>query len=198
MSNGVSCAISAYRNAKSAKKQKNIFKTGVAIGQTCRTIDAAMQLSFIANTVGTKATTVSGGIANTCDKILYPLRISSCIAQTIKSEDKVKTGFSSILGILTMYLSEKTVGTQLKKVYQKINKLPNTKSNIMLKTIWCVMQGTIYASSGTFGHDIGCKITEKIINDHRQRKNEKILDKAIQNYIKLYEQTKYYVFSDID
>lgn len=198
MSNGVSCAISAYRNAKSAKKHKNIFKAGVAIGQTCRTIDAAMQLSFISNTIGEKATTISGGIANTCDKILYPLRISSCIAQTIKSEDKVKTGFSSIIGILTMYLSEKIIGTQLKKFYQKINKLPNTKLNISLKTIRCIMQGTIYSASGILGHDIGCKITEKIITNHRQRKNEKILDKAIQNYIKLYEKTKYDIFFDID
>ncbi len=182
MPNGISCAVFAFRNAKAGKENKDIFRTGVAGIQTCRTVDAALtstaQLPFASTSIGTKITTAFGKVANFGKKLLYPLIFASSAWNTIKSKDKTKTGLSCLGGISTMYTFEKCVESPLKKVNAKISQLNNTKPNIALKILWYITQGAIYSATSIIGYDIGYKGAGEIIDMTREKAKTKNQTKA--------------------
>ena len=122
MPNGISCAYFAARNHIYGKKEDNPFKKGIAGIQTARTVDAVAKTGAIAGPFGAPITNFVNGIAKVGKKIVYPLIIGSGIYNTVKSDDKVKTGASNAFGISTMYGFEVVAEKCLNKITSLLSK----------------------------------------------------------------------------
>ena len=109
MPNGISCAYFAALNHENGLKQDNIFREGVALAQTTRTIDAVTASQTVAsapllNEILGPVKPVFSRLAAISRKIIYPLFIMSTALTTMKSKDKVKTGISQSSGLICMSL----------------------------------------------------------------------------------------------
>lgn len=167
MPNGISCAFFAAKNFKIAKENHDIFRAGITGAQTIRTVDHASKASTIINNTSKFSKTLSN-IASWCKKLVYPLIIASGIHKTIKSNDKVKTGFSQAAGIGTMYCFEEITENLLKKI--PINNIKI--NNKFLKPVPYILKGLIYAGASILGYNIGSKISEKAVDKVRESKQK--------------------------
>ena len=105
MPNGISCAFFAARNHIYGHNEHNVFKEGIAGCQTIRTADAVADAvahtGTVAKSVAKPVSGFLGKAAKYARKIVYPLIIASGIYNTVKSDDKVKTGAMQVGGIGT-------------------------------------------------------------------------------------------------
>ena len=168
MPNGVSCAYFAVRNHIYGKNEQNMFKKGIAGVQTVRTADAVANSSVAATHVATPVKGFLGKAAALCRKIVYPLIIGSGIYNTVKSDDKVRTGISQASGIGTMYAFEQIAEKCLKNIDKKI-----PTSNKVARYTWYVAKGLTFAAASLLGYNVGSSGGEKIVDNHRNKKQAK-------------------------
>ncbi len=206
MPNGISCAYFAARNFIYGTKENNLFKEGIAAAQTIRTADAACNASRIVEDAANAANAVNASAAAAANvspiakflskgaaiarKILYPLIIASGVYNTVKSDDKVRTGVSQAAGIATMCAFENTLAYVQKKAIPKLvekygSKVPKNIAKIASKGLnflntnkygkiaKYILQGILFATVSMGGYNTGSKIAEKIVDKHRSSKNKK-------------------------
>ena len=150
MPNGISCAYFALKNYKVAKEDENVFRGGIAGIQTVRTLDAATSAvsalpAATVMSIGGKAAKASApvgasfgstlppvcqkagkflsGMAKVGRKLVYPLIVLSGVFNTMRSDDKVKTGVAQATGIGLMYTAE----TVAEKLLVPLSKTIETK-----------------------------------------------------------------------
>ena len=215
MPNGISCAYFAARNYIYGTKENNLFKEGIAAAQTIRTADAACNASRIVEDAANAVNASAAATANVspfakflskgaaiAKKILYPLIIASGIYNTVKSDDKLRTGVSQAAGIGTMCAFENTLAYVQKKAIPNLvkkygSKVPKNVANIASKglnylnnskygsKIKYILQGVLFATVSMGGYNIGSKVAEKIIDKHRSSKNKKdvaLLEKKLSEH----------------
>ncbi len=200
MANGVSCAYFAVRNYFYGKKEHNLFKDGIGVAQTVRTAGAAGEI--VQKSVKIQKKLADMGYANKnilntadfltkkaefCKNMLYPLIIASGVYNTIKSDDKVKTGISQGSGILSMRYFEKAfekfikdgIPKLVKKIkprlseatINKINGITNKLfSNKYGKILKYVLQGALFATVSMTGYNVGSGVASKIVDKVRGNK----------------------------
>ena len=120
MPNGVSCAYFAARNHIYGKSEKNVFKEGIAGIQSVRTVDAVTSSATASKFVSEPIKGFFSNLAAIGRKIVYPLIIASGVYNTVKAEDKVKTGVMQGAGISTMYAFETLCEKGLKQLNKKV------------------------------------------------------------------------------
>lgn len=174
MPNGISCACFAIRNHRTAQTTNNAFREGIAAIQTVRTVDAASKINAIQNSALKPALPILSKITAVLRKCLYPLIIGSGVYTTMKSDDKVRTGFSQATGIGAMYCSEKVAEKALKVVDKKVADLKGSKYHKAIKTGWYVLKGLTYLSASLGGFKLGSKVAGKSVDTVRNLKGEKV------------------------
>ncbi|MBQ4123960.1 hypothetical protein IJD44_09640 [bacterium] len=202
MPNGISCLFFAGRNFIYGAKEENLFKSGVGVIQTVRSAD------FFANTNIPKTTAcpnnaatssvsgvralatkknpvlaVLGETAKKLKKVLYPLFIASGIYNTIKSDDKIKTGTSQASGIASMYAFEKGAEKILPIIEKSILSHPFVKRNKIAQGAVYVARGMTYAAISLAGYSTGSKIAEKGVDTIRLVKENRTEKKEIKKQI---------------
>lgn len=183
MPNGVSCAYFAARNHVYGKKEDNPFKKGIAGIQSVRTVDAVVQAPKIVKHVSKPLKNTIEGLANLGKKIVYPIIIGSGIYNTVKSDDKVKTGASQALGISTMYIFETYAEKGLKKIANYLSSFDKFSNNNISKGLWYLVKGVGFICASMAGYDIGSKISDTCVDKIRgtkknstQKPNLRIVD----------------------
>lgn len=183
MPNGVSCAYFAARNHVYGKKEDNPFKKGIAGIQSVRTVDAVVQAPKIVKHVSKPLKNTIEGLANLGKKIVYPIIICSGIYNTVKSDDKVKTGASQALGISTMYIFETYAEKGLKKIANYLSSFDKFSNNNISKGLWYLVKGAAFICASMAGFDIGSKISDTCVDkirgtkkDSHQKPNLRIID----------------------
>ena len=170
MPNGISCAYFAARNHIYGKKEDNPFKEGIAGVQTARTIDAVAKCHAIKGPIGAPITNFFNGAASIGKKIVYPLIIGSGIYNTVKSDDKVRTGASQALGISTMYAFEKICETGLNKLSSFLSNNSKFSNNKYLKGLWYFAKGMTFVAASLGGYNVGSKAAESFVDEFRAKK----------------------------
>lgn len=170
MPNGVSCAYFAVRNHVYGKNENNIFKKGIAGAQSVRTADTVAHSSMLASHVASPVKSFFSSAAALARKIVYPLIIASGIFNTIKSDDKVRTGVSQASGIGTMYAFEQASEQILKNLDKKILSSNAVKNCKPLKYVWYVAKGMSFVCASLAGYSIGSDGGEAIVDRHRSKK----------------------------
>ena len=106
-------------------------------------------------------------------KIVYPLIVCSGIYNTVKSDDKVKTGAQQACGIGVMYGFEQLAEASLKKLNAKLLDINYVKANKPAQIAIYVLKGAAFASASIMGFGIGNKTAGRIIDKSRAKKAEK-------------------------
>lgn len=171
MPNGISCAFFAGRNLIYGTKEKNVFKEGIAGAQTTRTIDSAVQAGVV-NVPGAGGISKAAAIAR---KIVYPLVVLSGIYNTVKADDKIKTGANQASGITTMILSEQIAEKGLKSLEQKVKNTNFVKQHKAAGIGFYIAKGVCYVAASMTGFNIGSKTSDKIVDKIRDTKADKDL-----------------------
>lgn len=167
MPNGISCAYFAGKNLIYGQKEKNVFKEGIAGIQTTRAIDSAAQAGILKIPHANTLTKITG----TIKKCLYPLIILSGAYNTIKSEDKVKTGCQQASGIASMYAFEKVAEKGLNFIDKNLRSTNTVKNNKKLSASLYILKGISFVCASLAGYDLGSKIAGKSV-DKIRNKNE--------------------------
>lgn len=179
MPNGISCAYFAARNHIYGQKEDNPFKEGIAGIQAARTIDAVAKTGFVTDKVSSNVVHLVNGTAGFGKKIVYPLIIGSGVYNTVKAEDKVKTGSSQVGGISVMYLFEK----YSEKLLDKANKLflqsSKLSNNKLAGALWYIAQGMTFVGASLAGYSVGSKSAEKCVDTFRGTKSNSKVPKAV-------------------
>ncbi len=166
MPNGVSCAYFAARNYVYGKKEQNVFKEGIAGAQTARTINAVTKTGIIKNSFGLPAFFEKA--ASIAQKIVYPLIIASGVYNTVKSDDKIKTGSEQAAGIATMYAFEKAAEKGLNKIDKCISNSNVFNKNKFTKIGWYILKGAAFAGASLLGYSTGSKGAGAAVEKIRQ------------------------------
>ena len=198
MPNGVSCAYFAALNHENGLKHDNIFREGVAVAQTARTIDAITASQTVAcspmlNGVLNPIKPIFGKLAAISRKIIYPLFIMSTALTTLKSNDKVKTGISQTSGLVCMSLFEKLETKLFPKLEKLVSKKVNLSSNKILRYGWYILKGLCFITASMSGYTIGNKVTGKIVD-----KTRNIIKKSNNNSNEKTNMTAKELFSEMD
>lgn len=167
MPNGVSCAYFAARNHVYGQKEDNPFKKGIAGIQSVRTVDAVVQAPKVVDVVAEPVCKTVKKLANFGKRIVYPLIIGSGVYNTVKSEDKVKTGASQTLGISTMYLFETFAEKGLNKIANYLSSFDEFSNNNVSKGLWYVAKGAAFICASMAGFDVGSKISDTCVDKIR-------------------------------
>ncbi len=173
MPNGISCAYFAARNHIYGKSEGNMFKEGIAGIQTVRSVDAVTASSTMAKHVSSPVKGFFSKSASFLKKLVYPLIIASGVYNTVKSDDKVRTGASQATGIGTMYAFEQVSEKALKSVHKKLMTKPKFAGNKLAKMGWYVLQGSAFVLASLTGYTVGSKSAEKAVDIVREKKSEK-------------------------
>lgn len=209
MPNGISCLFFAGKNLIYGKKENNLFKEGIGVIQTVRGADfiasagSAQKATSTVSSISTAsvASAVSGGkvpaipikssknpifallgeSAKVLKKILYPLFIVSGAYNTIKSDDKVKTGTCQASGIGLMYAFEQFAEKSLVKFDKLLNNKNISVKSKPAKLALYAIKGMVYAGASMFGYTTGNKIAEKSVDSIRHIKQNKKIEKEIFN-----------------
>ena len=198
MPNGISCAYFALKNYKVAKEDENVFRGGIAGIQTVRTLDAVTSAvsalpAATVMSIGGKAARASApvgasfgstlppvchkagkflsGLAQVGRKLVYPLIALSGVFNTLRSEDKVKTGTSQAAGIGLMYAAETVAEKLLIPMTSKVDSFASNKP--WLKALWAVARGAIYVTASLGGYELGNRIASSSVDKFRNKKLEK-------------------------
>lgn len=174
MPNAVSCAYFAARNHVYGKSEHNVFKKGIAGAQSVRTVDTVAHSSLAVNHVAQPVKTFFSSAAKLAKKIVYPLIIASGVYNTVKSDDKVRTGVSQAAGIGTMYTFEQVSERLLKNLDKKILSSNAAKNSRPLRYAWYVAKGMTFAAASLAGYSIGSSGGEAVVDKHRSQKAQKI------------------------
>lgn len=206
MPNGISCAYFAGKNLIYGQKENNVFKEGIAGIQTTRTIDSAAQAGVLKVPFSGTLNKVTLAIK----KLLYPLIILSGAYNTIKSDDKVKTGIQQAGGISSMYVFEKFAEKGLNKIEKKFCSTNTIKNNKKLSVGLYILKGLAFISASLTGYNLGNKFATKAVDTIRNSKqeqnpasttkNEDISSLSDENSLKINNdenQTKEKTFEDI-
>lgn len=169
MPNGISCAYFAGRNLIYGKKEENIFKQGIGAIQTTRTVNSAAQSGLLK----IKNAPILSQITKVIKKLLYPLIIGSGIYNTVKSDDKVRTGASQGLGIGTMYTFEQIYERLTFNIEKNLLKNPAIRNNKLLRSGVYILKGLGFVGASLGGYEIGSKTAEKTVDTFRARKKAK-------------------------
>lgn len=202
MPNGVSCAYFALKNYKVAKEDENVFRGGIAGIQTVRTLDAATSAvsalpAATVMSIGGKAPKASvpagasfgstlppichkggkflSGLAKVGRKLVYPLILLSGVFNTLRSDDKVKTGASQAAGIGLMYAAETVAEKILVPVTSKVNSISSGKP--WVKALWAVARGVVYVGASLGGYELGNRIAGSSVDKIRSKKLQKTKEK---------------------
>lgn len=182
MPNGVSCLFFAGKNLIYGKKEDNLFKEGIGVIQTVRGADflasadiggKAASASAAANSAKNPLRLFIGDAAKVLKKILYPFFILSGIYNTVKSDDKVKTGTGQAAGIGLMYTLEQIAEKNLVKAEKQIFSNPASLGNTKRKAAWYILRGAVYAAASMLGYTAGTKTAEFSIDKIRNIKETK-------------------------
>lgn len=183
MPNGVSCAYFAARNHVYGQKEDNPFKKGIAGIQSVRTVDAIVQAPKVVDFVSKPVNSTIQGLANFGKRIVYPLIIGSGIYNTVKSDDKIKTGASQALGISTMYIFETLAEKGLKKIAKYLSSFEKYSKSNVSKGLWYLAKGATFITASLAGFDVGSKISDTCVDKIRgtkknstQKCNLKVID----------------------
>lgn len=200
MPNGVSCAYFAARNHIYGKSEKNVFKEGIAGIQTVRSVDAVTASNAMASHVSKPVKGFFSKAASCLKKLVYPLIIASGAYNTIKSDDKVRTGASQAAGIGTMYAFE-TIGEKaLNSVQKKLMSKQSFSSNKWAKAAFYVAKGLTFVLASLGGYTIGSKGGESLVDSAREKKAKKLQngDSFKKSVEKATEEAPVSVFADIE
>lgn len=200
MPNGVSCAYFAARNHIYGKSEKNVFKEGIAGIQTVRSVDAVTASNAMASHVSKPVKGFFSKAASCLKKLVYPLIIASGAYNTIKSDDKVRTGASQAAGIGTMYAFE-TIGEKaLNSVQKKLMSKQSFSSNKWAKAAFYVAKGLTFVLASLGGYTIGSKGGESLVDSAREKKAKKLqnADSFKKSVEKATEEAPVSVFADIE
>lgn len=172
MPNGVSCAYFAARNHIYGHNEHNVFKEGIAGCQTVRTIDSLASTKTVQNAVPIAKNTAGfwGKAAKFARRIVYPLIIASGIYNTIKAEDKVKTGAMQAGGIGTMFAFETVAEKALKNVAKKLLDTPVCQQHKAARIGVYVAKGLAFVAASLTGYTVGSNGAENIVNKIRANK----------------------------
>ena len=190
MPNGVSCAYFALKNFKIGTTEHNVFRDGIGCCQTVRTADAISKsgvLSAVANLNKTSETAAAAASSGTTSagasllgkaakfarKIVYPLIIGSGIYNTLRSDDKVRTGAMQTGGICTMYAFEQVAERALKTINSKLATIPAVQNNKAAKFALYVLKGASFAAASILGFEVGCNGAKNFVDNIRQKKTQK-------------------------
>lgn len=176
MPNGVSCAYFAARNHVYGKAENNVFKKGIAGIQTVRSVDAVTGSATMANHVSQPIKGFFSKAASCLKKLVYPLIIASGVYNTVKSDDKVKTGVSQAAGIGTMYAFEEITARALNSISKKLSVNPKFSGNKLAKAGWYILKGTAFILASLGGYSVGSAGGEAIVDKHRNKKSAKNAD----------------------
>ena len=176
MPNGVSCAYFAARNHIYGKNEGNMFKEGIAGIQTVRSVDAVTSSAAMANHVSQPVKGFFSKAAACLKKFVYPLIITSGIYNTVKSDDKVKTGVSQAAGIGTMYAFEEITERTLKAIQKKLMSNPKISGNKWARAAWYVAKGSAFIAASIGGYTLGSNGGEAIVDKKRKEKEAKNID----------------------
>lgn len=189
MPNGVSCLFFAGKNLIYGKKENNVFKTGIGAIQTVRGADflTATQIPNAALPAQAGTRTLPGFLrsaANTLKKFLYPLIIASGIYNTVKADDKVKTGASQAGGIGLMFCFEELTDKALAGIEKTV--LPRLKmaQSKPAKVCWYLLSGLAFAGASMLGYTVGNKIANKAVNGFRNITNSPYKQIELHNKLK--------------
>lgn len=180
MPNAVSCAYFAARNHIYGKSEKNVFKEGIAGAQSVRTFDTVANSAVAAGHVAAPVKSFLQKAAAFARKIVYPLIICSGVYNTVKSDDKVKTGVSQAAGITTMYAFEQIAENSLKNLNKKILSYDKVKTCKPLKYAWYVLKGMAFVAASLGGYSIGSTGGEAFVD--KARSNKKIKAENTQKF----------------
>lgn len=200
MPNGVSCAYFAARNHIYGKSEKNVFKEGIAGIQTVRSVDAVTASNAMASHVSKPVKGFFSKAASCLKKLVYPLIIGSGVFNTLKSDDKVRTGASQAAGIGTMYAFE-TIGEKaLNSVQKKLMSKQSFSSNKWAKAAFYVAKGLTFVLASLGGYTIGSKGGESLVDSAREKKAKKLQngDSFKKSVEKATEEAPVSVFADIE
>jgi len=114
------------------------------------------------------STALSKGAA-VARKLCYPLIICSGVYNTVKSEDKVKTGFSQAAGIGAMYSCEKVAEKLLRNVDNFLLKRGTISGSPKKKFAWYVAKGLAFVTASLLGYTAGSKVTGSVVDKVRQK-----------------------------
>ena len=167
MPNGISCAYFAVRNHLYGQKESNIFKEGIAAAQTTRTVDAVAQAGAAKGAVSGPAAKFFGKAAKIARKIVYPLIIGSGIYNTVKADDKVRTGASQGAGIAAMYLFEQTAEKGLNSLNKAVLNTNLAKNNKYARAGVYILKGLGFVAASLTGYNAGSKAGEIVIDKFR-------------------------------
>ncbi|MBQ9246304.1 hypothetical protein IJ182_08570 [bacterium] len=174
MPNGISCAFFAARNHIYGHNEHNVFKEGIAGCQTIRTADAVADAvahtGTVAKSVAKPVSGFLGKAAKYARKIVYPLIIASGIYNTVKSDDKVKTGAMQVGGIGTMYAVEQIAEKGLKIANDKLKATSFVQGNKYAKYGLYIAKGMAFVAASILGYNTGSSTAEKIVNNIRAKK----------------------------
>lgn len=170
MPNAVSCAYFAARNHVYGKSEHNVFKEGIAGAQSVRTVDTVAHSSLAVNHVAQPVKTFFSSAAKLAKKILYPLIVCSGVYNTVKSDDKVRTGVSQATGIGTMYAFEQVAERILKKLDKEFLSSNLVKNSKPLRYAWYVAKGMTFATASLTGYSIGSSGGEAVVDKQRIKK----------------------------
>ncbi len=163
MPNGVSCGYFAARNFVYGEKEDNIFKKGIGVIQTVRTIDAiAQKVPASTPLLGAKKTFLEH-TAGALKECVYPLIIASGIRNTLKSDDKVKTGVSQASAISVMWGVEKLAEKKLESLEKNF-----TGKSKLTRAVWYVARGVMFIASSMLGYSAGNKAGELAVTQIRK------------------------------
>lgn len=185
MPNGVSCLFFAGKNLIYGQKEKNTFKEGIGVIQTVRgadflaTANASQSHVSAATAAASSSTTIAknpvtvvlGKSAQFLKRILYPLFIASGVYNTVKSDDKVKTGACQASGIGMMFAGEQLAEKGLIKLEKMIKSKPIATKSLPIKIAWYITRGLAFAGASMLGYSAGNKIAEKSVDSIRSIKN---------------------------
>lgn len=178
MPNGISCAYFAARNHIYGKQEDNPFKEGIAGIQTARTIDAFTKSGAIKGPFAAPVSNFFNGVASVGKKIVYPLIIGSGVYNTIKSDDKVKTGASNALGISSMYCFEVVAEKALNNITNVLSKSQKFTNNKFAKAAWYIAKGITFVLASLGGYNVGSKAAETFVDEYRRSKSSFVDNKS--------------------
>lgn len=171
MPNGISCAYFAARNHIYGKQEDNPFKEGIAGVQTARVIDAVAKTGAIKGPFAAPVSNFFNGAATIGKKIVYPLIIGSGVYNTVKSDDKIRTGASNALGISTMYCFEVVAEKGLNAITNLLSKSDKFTNNKFSKVAWYVAKGLAFVAASLGGYNVGSKAAESFVDEFRKSKS---------------------------
>lgn len=189
MPNGVSCGYFAARNFVYGEKEDNIFKKGIGVIQTVRTVDAiAQKVPASTPLLGSKKAFLEHS-ALTLKEYVYPLIIASGIRNTIKSDDKVKTGVSQASAISVMWVFEKLAENKLNSLESNFE-----KKGKLTRAVWYLAKGVMFIASSMLGYSAGNKAGEFAVTQIRKNNGTR----EQQNTLLLSPVNESEVFEDMD